>query len=95
MQRQEWLNLNGTWRFKADPERKGLKERWYLGSFNDTITVPFPIESEASGIHNLSPEKTYWYATEFNLPVSWQNKSYYTSGVRLSNAGVYKRNTGL
>jgi beta-galactosidase/beta-glucuronidase len=75
MQRQEWLNLNGTWRFKADPERKGLKERWYLGGdFNDTITVPFPIESEASGIHNLSPEKTYWYATEFNLPVSWQNE---------------------
>ena len=40
------LNLNGRWQFQPDPKDQGLKDRWFHETqFEDSIVVPFPIES--------------------------------------------------
>jgi len=75
LQRERWLNLNGQWRFQADTEDGGLDDQWYLsGDFPDVITVPFPIESEASGQHNLKPAAVNWYSRDFLVPALWDEQ---------------------
>ncbi|MFT5579210.1 MAG: beta-galactosidase/beta-glucuronidase [Paraglaciecola psychrophila] len=75
LQRERWLNLNGRWRFAPDPQDSGLSERWYLsGDFSGAIIVPFPIESEASGQHNLKPAAVNWYSRDFVLPGDWNEQ---------------------
>ncbi|MFT4677770.1 MAG: hypothetical protein ACI831_001774, partial [Candidatus Azotimanducaceae bacterium] len=60
--REQWLNLNGHWHYEADPLNVGLNERWYLGrDYSAQILVPYPIESEASEVHNLTPGPVHWY----------------------------------
>ena len=74
--REEWLNLNGHWDYEADPLDVGLSERWYLGhGYSEQILVPYPIESEASQIHNLDPGSVHWYERTFDLPSTWQHKT--------------------
>ena len=73
LRRDHWLNLNGRWQFQPDPKDQGLKERWFHETqFEDSIVVPFPIESEASEQHNLTPERVNWYHRQFLLPVTWE-----------------------
>ena len=75
LQRKDWLNLNGVWRFQPDPDQAGLKAGWFRNAkFTDQIIVPFPIESEASGIHNLNPARVNWYARDFKVPRDWQEE---------------------
>ena len=73
LRRAHWLNLNGRWHFQADPEDRGLKDRWFTHTdFEDSIIVPFPIESEASEQHNLTPETVNWYHRHFLIPADWK-----------------------
>ena len=74
--RHKWLNLNGTWRFKQDPANSGLIEGWYRNSLETdaSINVPFPIESELSGIGDSNPSTVVWYQREFTVPDGWQNR---------------------
>lgn len=75
VRRQEWLNLNGAWRYCPDPEDIGLAEHWFLGHhYSAEIQVPYPIESEASGIHNLSPVAVHWYECDFAVPADWRDQ---------------------
>ena len=74
--REKWLNLNGTWRFRADPKDEGLTSRWF-GSLWDEfskIVVPFPVESEASGVNETEPSSVVWYQKEFQLPSDWKDR---------------------
>src|SRR5262249_2542588 len=51
--RTPWANLNGRWDFRFDVKDQGLKEGWEkpeAAKFDRTIVVPFPWESELSGI---------------------------------------------
>ena len=43
LQRAEWLNLNGRWRFAFDPRDEGVTLGWPRGSLPGTreIVVPF------------------------------------------------------
>ena len=65
--RQEWLDLNGQWLFAYDDEDRGLSEHWERPRdnpaeiFDRTITVPYPPESEASGINDPSFHPICWY----------------------------------
>lgn len=71
--REQWLNLNGEWQFQPDPADIGLKNCWYdEPRFDHSIIVPFPIESEASEIHDLTPSAINWYARAFERPADWQ-----------------------
>ena len=38
------------------------------------ITVPYPVESEASGIHEVEPPSVVWYQRDVDLPTDWQDR---------------------
>jgi hypothetical protein len=70
--RAAWANLNGPWEFRFDGQDQGLREWWEKPDskgFDRTIVVPFPWESELSGIHQAqgSP-KIGWYRRRFPVP---------------------------
>ena len=71
-QRDDWLNLNGEWAFRFDPEDEGVAAGWdhpdsTAALEGRTITVPFPWQSELSGV-----EQNYagvaWYWRSFSAP---------------------------
>src|SRR3954466_1076065 len=65
----DWLNLNGPWQFRFDPERKGAAERWFAPEgpdWREQIIVPFCWESlaawgegEAAGNENYFSTRVY------------------------------------
>jgi beta-galactosidase/beta-glucuronidase len=74
--RDQWLNLNGPWLFRMDAEDQGMKDGWFESGLPDAseILVPYPVESEASGIHEIEPASVVWYQREFELPAEWRSR---------------------
>lgn len=68
--RPEWFELDGHWGFAFDDDDRGLGDQWVTsaGSFDRTITVPYPPESELSGVHATEPHTVVWYRREFDAP---------------------------
>src|SRR5690348_1973622 len=70
--RPHWANLNGTWEFRFDADDKGRAGKWYepgAEGFDRKIVVPFPWESELSGIHQpKDAPKVGWYRRTFAVP---------------------------
>jgi beta-galactosidase/beta-glucuronidase len=65
LMRPRWADLSGTWSFAFDDANEGLANRWFAEpSFDRDIVVPFPFESEASGIHDPSFHPVVWYSRE-------------------------------
>jgi hypothetical protein len=76
LKRQEWLNLNGEWLFQPDPNDVGMRDKWWREcDFSESIIVPFPIESQASGQNNLNPAQVNWYGRQFDLPSLWSQQT--------------------
>jgi beta-galactosidase/beta-glucuronidase len=67
VQRADWTDLNGQWQFAYDDADTGLRERWQDDAkrFDRTITVPFPPESELSGINDKGYHAVLWYRRTF------------------------------
>lgn len=65
--RPQWEDLTGTWAFAFDDDNVGLRERWFEDSspLDRTIAVPFPPESEFSGIGETGFHRVFWYARTF------------------------------
>ena len=76
LQRNEWLNLNGAWEFRFDPQDRGIDEGWYRSDlpWPLEITVPFCWESKLSGIHDLTGQQIGWYRREVDVPSEWAGK---------------------
>ena len=65
MLRESFLDLSGTWGFAHDDQDRGLAERWSDGrALPQSITVPFPPESPASGIGATGFHPVVWYRRE-------------------------------
>lgn len=63
--RRAWADLCGAWAFRFDDENEGRGAHWPLRpAFDRTITVPFPPESEASGIRDTGFHPVVWYHRE-------------------------------
>jgi len=76
-ERAKWRNLNGVWQFRFDPDDVGEKEKWSGkddSHFARTIVVPFPWESELSGINDTKYSGAAWYRREFSVPREWDGK---------------------
>lgn len=73
-QRAEWLNLNGTWAFRLDPQDSGLGAGWSRAGPPDagTILVPFSWASPASGVGDTS--YLGWYARDLSVPEAWSGR---------------------
>ncbi len=65
--RQHWIDLNGPWRFAYDDDDAGLDQRWHddAARFTRDIVVPFPPESQASGIGDTGFHPVLWYRRTF------------------------------
>src|SRR4051812_9977901 len=66
LQRDAWTSLNGRWRFAFDDA-----QAWRLPAdvpaWPHEIEVPFPPESEASGLGDTSFHPACWYEREFEV----------------------------
>jgi len=67
--RGDWLDLSGPWGFAFDDEDVGVDAGWFQGSdcFDRTITVPFPPESQLSGIADPGHHPVVWYHRSITL----------------------------
>jgi beta-galactosidase/beta-glucuronidase len=73
--RNDWLNLNGDWKFKFDDNHIGEKQRWFdQTDFDQTIKVPFVYESKASGIGDEKFHSCIWYQKEITIPQQYEKK---------------------
>jgi beta-galactosidase/beta-glucuronidase len=71
--RAEWLNLNGEWEFAFDDKNEGRALGWQYGlPLERRIIVPFPYQSELSGINDQSIHEVVWYARSFEIPEEWR-----------------------
>jgi len=71
MRRHRWTDLCGVWQFAYDDADVGLSERWHghPERFDRSINVPFPPESELSGINDKSYHPVVWYRREIEVEV--------------------------
>lgn len=71
--REEWINLNGTWRFTFDFDtaNEGIV-RNQISDFQARILVPFPWGSKLSNI--TSKGNDAWYGRQVTVPESWRGK---------------------
>jgi len=71
--REAWQNLNGPWELAFDDEDRGLAEGWESGrAFAGRVQVPFPIESELSGVAERTPRPRLWMRRRVELPAAWR-----------------------
>lgn len=72
--REKWESLNGWWDFSFDVKQVGMEQQWYLAGTKDyqqKINVPFPWQSELSGIGNKDYLGEAWYHRVLSLDDSW------------------------
>lgn len=69
LRRRHHLDLSGPWAFAHDDADIGSDAGWWEDEapFTRTITVPFPPESRASGIHDTGEHAVVWYRRTFRL----------------------------
>jgi len=74
--REEWLNLNGEWEFAFDDtDDAGCIKGWFEGDrLSGSIVVPFPYQSELSGVGDRSVHEVVWYARNFEVPETWRGR---------------------
>ena len=71
--RDAWQSLNGEWEFAFDDEDRGRQLAWHYGlPLEGRITVPYPYQSELSGIDDKSIHEVVWYARSFEVPDEWR-----------------------
>ena len=63
LRRSHWCSLDGPWSFAYDDDETGLERDWPSCGVNERIiTVPFPPESERSGIGDTGYHPIVWYS---------------------------------
>ncbi|GAC1629280.1 MAG: glycoside hydrolase family 2 TIM barrel-domain containing protein [Ktedonobacteraceae bacterium] len=74
--RTDWMDLGGAWSFAYDDTGCGLDADWPQRTdiYTQTIQVPFPPESPASGIGDASFHAIVWYRRTFQVPPAYKNK---------------------
>jgi beta-galactosidase/beta-glucuronidase/regulation of enolase protein 1 (concanavalin A-like superfamily) len=67
--RDKWMNLNGEWEFQSALIGEDVPSGKKL---NESILVPFAVESALSGIER--PESHMWYKRSFTIPTNWKGE---------------------
>ena len=74
-EREQWVNLNGTWSYSFDFGQTGQEKGWNNAKgFDGKITVPFCPESSLSGVHHTDFINSIWYQRALDIPAAWQGK---------------------
>lgn len=70
MERGEWKNLNGLWRYAVIGKGTPVPE-----TFDGEILVPFAVESSLSGVgKRINDRQELVYQRTFNIPSGWKGK---------------------
>lgn len=72
--RDRWVNLNGKWEYMGGKELPSPVDATTVPAFTkdvETIRVPFPPESELSGITRKN-DTNLWYRRTFTVPTDWK-----------------------
>src|SRR5438105_3205566 len=89
----DWLNLNGPWQFRFDPDRRGVEERWFEpggAEWREQIIVPFCWESLAAwGEADAAGNDNYYSTRVFRNPIE-VNRQNHRSALRYE-VGWYRR----
>ena len=74
--RNEWLNLNGKWKFIIDDENIG-EEKQYFNNFpgSKEILVPYTYETKMSGINDETVHENIWYSNNIKLILNKDKKT--------------------
>ena len=75
----EYVLLDGEWRFELDLDDRGLREQWYLGhTFSGTAHWPASIEEHLVSARHAQEQTPRsqdsviaWYEREFTVPEEW------------------------
>lgn len=72
--REDWINLNGTWKYVFDFGLSGRDRELYkdTSSFLGDINIPFCPESELSGVNYKDFISGIWYTRDFAVPEEWK-----------------------
>ena len=76
---QDWIDLNGEWDFRFDPEGLGEENRLYesAAEFDRTIRVPFPWESHAAwGTEAVAGCENYFSKNVYISPAEVSKDNY-------------------
>lgn len=67
--RPNWQDLTGTWGFATDPGDTGRSAGWHQDAapFEASITLPYPPESELSGVYEHDCPPVVWYRRAVRL----------------------------
>ena len=80
------LSVAGEWRFRMDPDNKGLTEGWPAdGISGDTVNLPGSMDENGKGIPNEKRHVEYlsrlneyvgaaWYERDVSIPPEWAGK---------------------
>ncbi len=71
LERSHWVSLNGPWRFRTDDEKRYAHPR-DIDEWPQEIRVPYPPESNASGIGDRGFHFACWYQREFTMRADGQ-----------------------
>ncbi|MGQ0562125.1 MAG: alpha-L-arabinofuranosidase C-terminal domain-containing protein, partial [Gemmatimonadota bacterium] len=74
LQRAQWQNLNGSWRFQFDGQNIGSAQGWWQRGLPSprSITVPFPWGSALSGVPDSA--EIAWYERTISVPAAWYGR---------------------
>ncbi len=96
-----YIDLNGTWRFRFDPEDEGMAHRWYSPCYDDSdwrqVEVPLPWDLYDTPDFGTYDGRRYgqgtafydgyaWYRKRVHVPAGWKHKA-----VRIHFLGVSYR----
>ena len=71
-EREDWINLNGTWTFDFDFGQSGVDRQLQNSEkFSKNIIVPFCPESELSGVKHTDFINCMWYQRKISIPANW------------------------
>ncbi|MGH8501468.1 MAG: glycoside hydrolase family 2 protein [Gammaproteobacteria bacterium] len=73
-ERENWVNLNGEWRFRFDAQNVGVKQKWFQKGLQQSqeIVVPFPWGSPLSGVEDTAD--IAWYERAIKAPADWKGQ---------------------
>jgi beta-galactosidase/beta-glucuronidase len=68
----EYVLLDGEWKFAVDPDDKGIQQRWYINhDFTGTAHWPGSVETHLANLQNATPawqdKVVVWYEREVTL----------------------------
>jgi beta-galactosidase/beta-glucuronidase len=83
--RRRWLELSGSWAFDYDDADTGIADGWTSREhrLSREIQVPYPPESELSGIGDTGFHRVLWYQRTFSREAVAEAASYHGDDARL------------